>query len=164
MGGRERASASSGERPILRLQLCEIGARIGRTLSSLMIWMNQTRMAMTMHRLTTRRAKASNKRRKAKSMRARSLGAAQDRKVEAKERKKRDERRKTTYITSMLNFLYKVIKKGEDGKGERVEALLENLFNTEYTDLKYLEVLKEILLQTENGLIFFRPAIQKVKN
>jgi hypothetical protein len=65
----------------------------------------------------------------------------------------RDQEKRMTAVVSMLNFLYKAIKvraTGDAAKGK--DEVLENLFNTTYDDLKYLEVLKE-LLQSDNGII-----------
>jgi hypothetical protein len=65
----------------------------------------------------------------------------------------RDQEKRMTAVVSMLNFLYKAIKvraTGDASKGK--DEVLENLFNTTYDDLKYLEVLKE-LLQSDNGII-----------
>jgi hypothetical protein len=75
----------------------------------------------------------------------------------------RDQEKRMTAVVSMLNFLYKAVKKRSakavaattkgtpaQAQSKAREEVLENLFNTTYDDLKYLEVLKE-LLQSDNG-------------
>jgi hypothetical protein len=83
----------------------------------------------------------------------------------------RDQEKRMTAVVSMLNFLYKAVKKrsakaAATAKGTPAQAqaqskareeVLENLFNTTYDDLKYLEVLKE-LLQSDNGTTHARHA------
>lgn len=87
----------------------------------------------------------------------------------------RDQEKRMTAVVSMLNFLYKAVKKrsakaaaAAKGTPAQVqvqskarEEVLENLFNTTYDDLKYLEVLKE-LLQSDNDELVREDTIEEI--
>lgn len=92
-------------------------------------------------------------------------------------RLREDQERRIIFIVSMLNYLYKVLKKQFTDNGSAItgrtkasaiqqdalkrkakEEVLENLFNTTYEDLKFLEMLKEIFL-IENGTRSLAPDI-----